>query len=505
MKIGKWTACSLLALLIVGGAATCGEISTAEWESMKKEMAEMKKENSDMRKASEDLQSKFTPIKSSVEKALDSKMGPGAVVTKAGKLTISGLLQVWYSQIDNDSHGLFRDPANDINDTNDALDNDSFRIRRTELKFTIDIHPNVRGVIMADFAREASSFTPASANTGTAKKGLNGNVANVQGGVGAVPRMLQDAFITYHSKLPHHEIQIGQFKPPFGEEGIRSSGALDFVERSFIGQVGDARDQGITVKGSWWDKRIEYVVGAFNGAANYHLNGQQQNRNDDNDAKDVAFRFMIKPLKSECYGDLEIGGAYGAGVHGESANRNPVADPVRGLNRNEVNAQRYGAWMSYFPAGPVRGFWMRAEYAAFYDRNPPDSVIDLLDNDLSANGAQDNGQPFWMRGGYASIGYKIMDSRWSGDCPHWFKGFEFLARFDQFDNVQVANQDIPENTDTFYTRVYTAGINYYIKNENAKIQLNYNVVDDPKGDNRSSRSFHQVQNNNFMVNFQVAF
>ena len=62
------------------------------------------------------------------------------------------------------------------------------------------------------------------------------------------------------------------------------------------------------------------------------------------------------------------------------------------------------------------------------------------------------------------------------------------------------------NTDLFKTQVYTAGINYYIKGHNAKIQLNYNVVDEPEGNaNGANREFHQVRNDNFVVNFQVWF
>ena len=64
----------------------------------------------------------------------------------------------------------------------------------------------------------------------------------------------------------------------------------------------------------------------------------------------------------------------------------------------------------------------------------------------------------------------------------------------------------PDHTDVFKTQVYTAGINYYIKNHNAKIQLNYNFVKNPEGDdNAGNRNFHDVNNDNFVINFKVAF
>src|SRR5258708_387555 len=57
-------------------------------------------------------------------------------------------------------------------------------------------------------------------------------------------------------------------------------------------------------------------------------------------------------------------------------------------------------------------------------------------------------------------------------------------------------------TDVFKSAVYTGGINYYIQG-NTKIQANYNVVNNP--DARAPFVFHNVRNNSFVVNFQVAF
>ena len=128
-------------------------------------------------------------------------------------------------------------------------------MRRTELKFTMDIHENVTAVVMIDPAREAVSFPNITDNQGLFKRrnniapefdaandppGSTTAVSNVQTGAGAVPRLLQDAYINYHGVIPHHDFTIGQFKPFLGEEGIRSSSQLDFVERSFLGQIGVA-------------------------------------------------------------------------------------------------------------------------------------------------------------------------------------------------------------------------------------------------------------------------
>ena len=52
---------------------------------------------------------------------------------------------------------------------------------------------------------------------------------------------------------------------------------------------------------------------------------------------------------------------------------------------------------------------------------------------------------------------------------------------------------------------YTAGLNYYLKGHNAKIQINYNIVNEESGVSRSFRQVREVRNDNLVVNFQVAW
>ena len=463
------------------------------------------------------------PIVHVVDTALDLKYGPNsAVATHSGRLTISGLLQIWYYSIQNDNRGLFdRAGTAPLSDTNEAQDNDSFRVRRAEIVFSMAIHENVTAVILVHPTSENGSFPLIIDNQGSRKRsnnvapefnsangpglGSTASISSVQNGNGTVPRILEDVFINVHGVIPHHDFMIGQFKPQVGEEGIRSSGQLDFVERSFAGVQNNVWDLGLNIHGAWWEDRFQYSVGILDGAGSYNGSaGANHNRGDDNDEKDFSGRVLVRPLwKRETWGSLEVGLSSKFGTHGESSGSDPVSNPVNGLNRNQSRAILHDGWISYSPGGPVRGLWLRGEYVWIKDRNAPATVSDDGGAGATASGlAQTNGKPFSVEGWYSAIGYKLSSSVFADCSKKWITPFEFAFRYQQFSNVEIADLNKPNHTDVYNTRVFTAGINYYIHGNNAKIQLNYNSIGNPDGGNHN---FHNVQNDSFVVNFQVGF
>ena len=581
-------------LLLSGAALLPVSLRAADDGELRKEVQELKKEIESLRK--EKTTSK--PLAgSAVDKAIDNKYGPNATVTtKEGKLTISGLIQIWYQHIQNDNHGRFYDPKafpgvsnlpiGTVNWNNatgapitrtyigpnlggpvvggfqsgisqrviapggpgigggtdeavDAGDNDTYRIRRAEIKFTTDIHENIQGVIMIDPAREIN-YSQSNRTYGTSEfvGGVAApNIAGATSNNGA--GFLQDVFIKVHKLIPHHESQTGQFKPPFGEEGTRATPELDFVERSYVGIKSDSRDLGSVVRGFWWDDRFQYWVGVFQGAGDFHgtrnVNGNQfQNRGDTNDEKDFIYRFLVRPVwKNETWGSLELGFAHQFGKHGESLtddlgrnnlttspitnaglvanDSNAIANTANNPQQLETNAYRLAAWFSYKPGSVVRGWWIKGEWGQYHDVPAEGSVATPFisagaplyvapngGTTAATNGSFGRNTPVFTGNGvpeyyvnqtvaplttnsfYLATGYKLSDSIWKDKLPFWLKPIEFAYRFDHANNVILQDQNYPQRRyQSLSTNVHTIGLNYYIKGHNAKFQLNYNIVKDP--------------------------
>ncbi|MBI3828517.1 MAG: hypothetical protein HY291_03315 [Planctomycetes bacterium] len=567
--------CLSLGLALTVGVATL----RAADEDLRKEVEQLRKDLDAMKNVRKDLDS-MKGVKEELEQMkrekaaskapiaaaqanIENKYGPNSnVTTKQGKLTIGGLVQVWYYSIQNDNIGFFGDrsgnptstnaiigigafPAPVFGDTNEFADNDSFAIRRAQLRFTMDIHENVSAVVMIDPAREIGGRPSFPTNAGLFKTQVETGVAfgtfpNFNSGFVRdgeanflVRSLLEDAYINFHGIVPHHDFTVGQHRKFLGEEGIRSDASLDFCERSMIAQTYESRDVGLTGHGTWWDDRFQYWLGVFNDPGNWFQSaGPQQNRVDDNDQKSFTWRFLVRPLwKNETWGSLELGASGEHSRHGEAGTGTATnglfsAASVDGLNHQRTQANRYYAWASYRPGGPVKGWWLKGEWGWMQDRNaaglvgifwPSTAPVGPNPNALYVGngGTQSSPNSTTLTGFNVATGYKISDSVFKDSAPGWLKNFEFAFRYEQFQNVMVADLINTNRTDVFATDVWTGGINYYIKGDNAKIQLNYNVVDNPDAGSTSNnlslapgnraRHFHAVKNDSLVVNFQVAW
>ncbi|MFH1540274.1 MAG: porin, partial [Elusimicrobiota bacterium] len=180
-----------------------------------------------------------------------------------GKIKLTGLMQIWYQN------------------NNGATPFDTFRLRRAEVKLSGEIKPDVSWAVMFDPAQQREDlarFSP-----------------------------LQDFLITMKPKKCY-SVDFGQYKVPFGMEGLESSAKLDFVERSVLASQfkwADARDIGLTVKGDFnvGSTKIQPAIGLFNG--------EGQNKLDANQPMAIDGRIAVKPIKQ-----LHIGVAHYNGKSG---------------------------------------------------------------------------------------------------------------------------------------------------------------------------------------------
>jgi hypothetical protein len=142
-----------------------------------------------------------------------------------GELKLSGLIQGWY--LADDTEGA----------------NNTFRIRRVEIKLSGKITPNWGFEVMIDPSKSQDFAT------------------------GKDSKILQDAAISFIG-LKGHEIALGQKKITFTDEGVRSSSELDFAERAqIIRAVSDRREAGLFYKGAFGTK-LNVMAALTNGTAN---------------------------------------------------------------------------------------------------------------------------------------------------------------------------------------------------------------------------------------------
>ncbi|MCW3051330.1 MAG: S-layer y domain [Chthonomonadales bacterium] len=145
------------------------------------------------------------------------------------KLTVTGLLQVWYGEPFGGSLG--GNPAGNLSGTPPFRNfgggvGDTFRLRRGEINFEGNITRAADFKVMLD----------------TAKTGTGG------------ASLLQDLRLGYNI-APRFRAEIGQQKTGLSEEGTRSSAQLLTVERSIMnglpttaGRIGDIRDTGAVLR-----------------------------------------------------------------------------------------------------------------------------------------------------------------------------------------------------------------------------------------------------------------
>jgi hypothetical protein len=190
---------------------------------------------------------------------------------------VSGLIQVWYTQMLSDNlrlDGAAKTNGNAYYDLSGNWTENSFVIRRSEIHVSGNV-PTVDGVSYE------INIDPS----------INTSATN--------PTILQDAYLKYQNG--GFFFQAGQFKNLRTYEGLQSSSTLIFAERSQLGRrIGDKRDRGAAAGYGFGDQDFggKATVGFFNGM----VDATSGKTNDTNAQKDFVARLEFNAGKEQKFG-----------------------------------------------------------------------------------------------------------------------------------------------------------------------------------------------------------
>ena len=332
----------------------------------------------------------------------------------------------------------------------DRSDFDGFSIRRVRLRWfgEVDDQWKYHVQLSADGDQNADNLDPATPDYELRKDDV---------GV-----KLQDAYFTYAAH-PHFNVTVGQFKSRFSPSYLGAGPVLPLCERPLvIDKLARRREIGISIESAKkghldgrghgtkiHDKPIYYAVGLYNG------NGFNRMRNDNENFMGTAM-LVVRPSPYINFGagyaydhigfDSETTVLGNATISGGNYVFEVDADGTVGKRMNILD------FNSALDAGPVH---LQAEYVQQTGHN-----VDR------------------------AYGYGIQGQVDLSDY------FQLTARYDEFDpNAKV--------DDTFDSRWYTLGCNWFLRGQDIKWQLNYTFREEPHGE--------EVDNDALITHFQVLF
>lgn len=300
--------------------------------------------------------------------------------------------------------------AGDRGDLRFSNDNDRFYLRRARL--------NATGKFLEEFDfRLEGEFA--------------GTLANTTG----LRAQLTDAYITWN-RYPAANVRFGQFKTPFGFEQLYGDPRLYTIERSLVNdRLTLSRQLGVQAAGDLFEKRLTYGVGAFNG------NGANNNFNDD-DHFLIAGRLAGVPWQGKLFGQRASWGVGGGFYQSDDSSVSP--GPEFNFDSTPSTPDRDGTF-----AGKRHGLG--------FDSQLQCGRVELWGEYLQTKWEADSRRPqpsVESEGWYAQGAVYVIPDK-----------LQLVLKLDSFDPLQ----EIENNT----TQTGTAGLNWYLKGHDLKLQLDY--------------------------------
>lgn len=271
----------------------------------------------------------------------------------------------------------------------------------------------------------------------------------------AMRAQLTDGYVQWKA-WPAALVRLGQFKTPFGFEQLAADPRLYTIERSLGNdRLTLGRQIGAQLGGDFLDRRVSYAAGAFNGTS-------VNSSSNDNSKFTLVGRVSAVPLAP---GAGASGPRLAFGLDGYVSD-----DDQAGGQPSEFkfNTSTNKAADNIF-AGKRSAWGADAQFAL--------SRFELWSEYLKARYEPDNKKPADQvdaEAWYVQATWYLVPSR-----------LQALVKYDAYDpNDDVANDE----TDT-----WTFGLNYYVRNHDIKLQLDYLSEDVASSDSVEGKVLARMQ------------
>jgi phosphate-selective porin len=331
-------------------------------------------------------------------------------------LTLGGLLQVQFD-------------AGDRGDSRFANDDDRFYLRRARL--------NASGRFLEEFDFRL-------------EMDLAGSLSNSS----ALRAQMTDGYINWN-RYPAANIKVGQFKTPFGFEQLSGDPRLYTLERSLVNdRLTLSRQVGVQVGGDFFEKRLTYAVGSFNG------NGVNTNFNDNDSFLSVG-RIAGIPWQ----GKLGSASAtWSVGTNGFSSKDTNVPLSDLSLDSTPTTPDRDGIF-----AGKRRGYGVDSQLQV----GPFELWGEMLRVRFEPNSRLPRSS-FEADGWYGQASYYVVPNR-----------FQIVVKYETFDPNDARNAD--------ETKTTTLGANLYLKGHDLKLMVDYLRTDVPNLSDTQNKVLARLQ------------
>lgn len=307
-----------------------------------------------------------------------------------------------------------------------------------------------------------------------------------------------DAYVDARFK-PWFQVQAGKFKPDVGLERLQSGSAIKFIERSWVSNsILPNRDLGVNVHGDFFDKKLHYGLGLFNGVVD---GGDNVTTQDSNSNKEIAARLFTTPFKGQDSVFEGLGfGVAGTYSHSNGAGNGPTnPNAVTGLADNIKTPGQQAALITYYAGSTAAasaqqaGDKIRFTPQVYYYNGSlgllaeyAQSKFDVLGGSSSSR-VNDVKNDAWhitgswlITGENASFGAVKPKNAYNPDGAGW-GAWEVVARYQEiniddklFTNPTgaIAGNFLSATTQSKSAQAWAIGVNWYLNN-NIKIAANY--------------------------------